>query len=846
MSKIKSSLEQLYTKHRILVWYDPEKSFSEELLELELPGIEIIEVENNEFAIKHKLLVEKPDQKFLLYLPYARPTNESNWLLDIELSQKLFHTNKESLLLADLELPIQFQSWIKKNSVFFASKERTNKFRKLATKTDDTQLLNLKLLQVILGAELYEVDYLLREYVKALKDNKAIDIYEKLEKFGLADIFWGEVKKQYEIDNKSHNIYDFLIELFKLGFRALFRNSLTVEIKDQVKTDRQASNAIVLLSKWKDLQSFLPTYIWLSTKIEEDLNIESLLNDATTEDLIDEDLFEAVDKHLIHDLIDKINNNTITVSQYEEIEKKRESKFWYTKYSIYYQALHKAILLIDTINHCPIEPIEELVDGFELYATTQFKVDQYYRQFIYLLRQAQASNILNPLYEKVEKLYSNKWLLNQANEWQRCIDKKEKWFFGGKSQLNFYQQYVKHNYVDKKRKVFVIISDALRYEIGQELHHTINNQNRFESKLDYMVTGLPSYTQLGMASLLPHNEISLGDSDDIFIDGLSTKGLLARAKILQQVGKIRATTISADELSSYKVRSEESRSLVQNHDVVYVYLNTIDKTGDDKISEERVFDAAAKEIENLVNLIRRISSINITHILVTADHGFIYQNKELHESDFADAQIEGALNKSNRRFAIGSGLTHNKLVAKFAAKDLKINSEAEVLITKSISRLRRQGSGSRFVHGGATLQEVVIPVLSIVKKKTDTIQKVDVDIINKGNNKITTNMQVVRFYQSEATSELYRGRNIKAYFAIRDGAQQNIISDPFLHNFDYAASRNEEREIVHHFTLSTNVQKSNEVYLVLEEEIEGSTTWQKYAEFRFSLTLGMMNDFADF
>jgi hypothetical protein len=45
----------------------------------------------------------------------------------------------------------------------------------------------------------------------------------------------------------------------------------------------------------------------------------------------------------------------------------------------------------------------------------------------------------------------------------------------------------------------------------------------------------------------------------------------------------------------------------------------------------------------------------------------------------------------------------------------------EVQIPKSINRLRLKGSGSRFVHGGASLQEVVIPVLKINKKRQSDV-----------------------------------------------------------------------------------------------------------------------------
>ena len=44
-------------------------------------------------------------------------------------------------------------------------------------------------------------------------------------------------------------------------------------------------------------------------------------------------------------------------------------------------------------------------------------------------------------------------------------------------------------------------------------------------------TMLPSYTQLGMAALLPNEEIALQENGTVFVDGQSTAGLDNRAKI---------------------------------------------------------------------------------------------------------------------------------------------------------------------------------------------------------------------------------------------------------------------------------------------------------------------------
>ena len=79
---------------------------------------------------------------------------------------------------------------------------------------------------------------------------------------------------------------------------------------------------------------------------------------------------------------------------------------------------------------------------------------------------------------------------------------------------------------------------------------------------------------------------------------------------------------------------DESRALVRDHEVVYVYHNLIDKTGDTRDTEERVFSAAEDTLQELIRIIKKLTNANASNMLVTADHGFIYQNRVLEESDF--------------------------------------------------------------------------------------------------------------------------------------------------------------------------------------------------------------------
>ena len=836
MSKVKENIQRLFEKYRIIIWYDGDVHFTAQFEELDLDGVIKQTIQNNEFAIKYNILIQQPEVKFLVYAPYARPADEENWLLDIELANHVFSTDQEAMILQDLELPYHFRGWVQSHIEFFNSKERTQRFKNAIELRDSEPYLTSMLLQQVIGSGGNSLDDHLKAYSAAFINDRHDGIDKELVRYGLKTDLWEQVQHTYAYNSKEPSIYDFLLEIFQKSFTPTAGKALVNRSTD------------VLLSSWKDARSFEKTFQDIAKRIEKDLVIEGVLGTLTLDQLINEDIFELIDRSIIADLSQQIINETLNLEKVDAFIKTRESKYWFFKYKAFYESLRYAAWLIEDVSKNKNIQIESYQDGILNYTEQWYLIDKYYRLFLQYYRETNQNNVLNTLYQKVNKVYSNTWLLELSDCWQDVMDKSGKWYNGVQKQSDFFKRDVQP-YIDKSYKVFVIISDALRYECGEAVHEVFKSETRFTSRLSHQVANLPSYTQLGMASLLPHTSLSFGEGDEVMVDGKSTKGAAPRKRILEDNAGVRATAILAEDLMRMASRGEEARALTKDNDLVYIYHNRIDKVGDDKTQEDKVIEASKTEIDFLVEVVKKITNMNIYHVVITSDHGFIYQNEVLQESDFSDAQIEGDVIKYNRRFVLGTGLTANNTVVKYKAKELGINSDVDVLIPKGINRLRVQGAGSRFVHGGATLQEVVTPVLFIAKKKSDTTTKVDIDILNKTNNRITTNIHQVKFYQQQPIGDGVIERSVKASFVIVNGDDLNdrqVISDVFSYTFDSASKRSEEREVQKKFTLSTNIKKSQNVYLLIEEKVEGSNKWNIILKYPYSLNLAMENDFDDF
>lgn len=185
-------------------------------------------------------------------------------------------------------------------------------------------------------------------------------------------------------------------------------------------------------------------------------------------------------------------------------------------------------------------------------------------------------------------------------------------------------------------------------------------------------------------------------------------------------------------------------------DVIYVYHNRIDSTGDKRESDERVFEAVEETLQELIRLIKKLTGVNANNLLVTSDMASSTRTAPSTRATFPGSMPRGdQILFRDRRFVLGKGLAEASSLHKFTPEQLGLAGEVEVQIPKSINRLRLKGSGSRFVHGGASLQEVVIPVLKINKKRQSDVTAVEVDILRGASSVITSGQLAVTLCQAE-------------------------------------------------------------------------------------------------
>ena len=261
--RINQALVKLFKKHRIVFWYDEEESLRGDFDTISLPDVEKVEIVNNEFGLKYRLLREQPMQKFLVFKSGAQPADRDNWLLDIQLAHTDFRTDKASLWLTELELPYEFRPIVNCHEFFFNSAKRRDQLKDRVTKTDTTTQICTKMLSVCADSD-SRLDSVLENLLEELATDSTAKRYDLITKCGLDPFLWEQVKKAYQYESNAPSVKDFAIELFKSCYQ--------MELGG---TGKLGNEALVFLKRWKDSRTHEKTFETLSDRFSEVLGIHN-------------------------------------------------------------------------------------------------------------------------------------------------------------------------------------------------------------------------------------------------------------------------------------------------------------------------------------------------------------------------------------------------------------------------------------------------------------------------------------------------------------------------------------------------------------------------------------------
>lgn len=781
--QIHSKLEELFQDHRIVFWNDQEGEFEDSLSDLGLEGVEVIRPDKDgQFKTKITLEIERPDQKFLAYSCQAAPDPEEDWLLDIRLYSYEFSADRASVLIDELGLKNhQLREFLNQRKKFFGSKSRQSALKSRVNPEDTMTELDRKMLAVVAKSEHDDFFNIVRTIYDSMGDAESLDdypdVWDQIQKLELEEAFWGFVKTTFGYEDENPNLRNLLTCMFVTDLGYALGEALPNSLKHFALPYSNQSNVAVCLAQWRDSSSKGWSYDNLTRRTAKALALEGQLDDIKLETLLNAETFLDVERVLARKLRDRVIHtaDTINAEEVTLLAQGRQNKHWANcrledrpevprrALHAVYEAIIRAAEFLQLRNtHSSGLNYISAKEVYQAYCSELFRFDQLYRLFCEHadIAESQGWKLLKDLKEIIESAYRNSYLEMLSQKWEGLSDLDSWTIEGVENQFKFYNRFV--GSVAGKREsrgkvtAYVIISDAFRYEAAEELTSQLNSKYRFTAELKSMLGVLPSYTGLGMAALLPHKTIRYGDKDDIYVDEKPCASLEQRSAILAAHNGI---AVKAQDLLS--MSKEDGRDFVRDKEIVYVYHNTIDATGDSASSEGQTVRAVRQAIDELANVVKyAINNLNASRIFVTSDHGFLYTNSKPDETDKNRlAQKPDTAVKVHKRFVLGRTLpsiedSHAGKLYVTAGIDPKDNMG--FAIPKGLSLFYFTG-GARFIHGGMSLQEVVIPVVvagRVRGKKAEQTRQRKVTIQVLGTNlRITTNRHRFQLLQTDAVSE---------------------------------------------------------------------------------------------
>lgn len=359
-----------------------------------------------------------------------------------------------------------------------------------------------------------------------------------------------------------------------------------------------------------------------------------------------------------------------------------------------------------------------------------------------------------------------------------------------------------------------------------------------------MIAAAPTVTRIGMNALLPHESLRLTDDGTCLIDDKNVQGLESRASFLSAAvserfqGK-RAGAFKIAEL--LPLSTAVARERFAGLDLVYLYSDTIDATADNAKTEHLTPSAVRDELDQLVRMVEKVKNqLNRTHVVITADHGFLYQRSTLVEAHKVAAE-KPAAGFRERRFLMGEIFEADisdgpGMYRRVQGDPGLVVSESPVTFASGLSRIKKQGGGSRYVHGGLSLQERIIPTIRVRFSRQDDVEPVSVSVMKPTKAVITTPTYTVRFYQDQAVSEKRPAITLVVWFR---GAEGRQISDSVEIRFDSTDAAGENRAFSADFHFGPDANRSNgrDISLVLEQIVGGARVAYGEESFRYQ-TIG--------
>lgn len=751
--------------------------FNDDFLALELAdtswknGYRYVDFKGDWFTTKYKLDTEWADDKVIIYFhqesPLQNKSLQENFpLLDVLTANMEYHHQDYAAFMQQYGLPATMAIFVEKNIQQLQSDRMLGLLQSYyADKSISIDVAVRAFLSLYLGqSRVWDWDNIVLKilfYGRNSERNKQTDFYVKLRNSPM-------VKKA--LDDKLISIFGCTIDentetkvkklVGVLKYNAIVQNLAIVSV-DDYKVNRitdsialQQMNRILelALSNPKTAKALTEVINELGTDIQDD-NIIKWYGTKANYYYIPDGLCMPILRTLMEKTImeePKEVMNRLSELMVKQGENNEISIV--VDYAVSVARYYECVLALGSIT------LNQPDDYLEKYGNEYYLIDQLYRLSIECFYKISPSHALYETMQKVKRELDLQYgkLCNRINlEWMRCVNET-----GGMTVLHgLRQQYFYDNLIKSiQKKVVVIISDALRYEVAQELIGVLAARKHI-ARLGMGIAMLPTETKFCKPALLPHRNLRLyTETDGTQNMGVDNRILDTIAKRTEQVNDYRLGGICVDYETVATYEQDKNREIFK-HPLVYVMHNTIDNKSHAATAKD-VVNSCRDAILELGTLVHKIhETYNVTEVYITSDHGFLFNDQEFEEKD-KHKVTEKILEKSSRYYLTQSCDSVPGIV-KFPLSDVSGMDENNIYVAvpEGTNRLQAPSGSYRFTHGGASLQEMLIPIIVSHGKKEDCKTPVGVVILDR-NLSIQASRLRFKLLQKDAVSMEMKARVI--------------------------------------------------------------------------------------
>jgi hypothetical protein len=317
----------------------------------------------------------------------------------------------------------------------------------------------------------------------------------------------------------------------------------------------------------------------------------------------------------------------------------------------------------------------------------------------------------------------------------------------------------------------LVFLDACRLDLGWRLAELLNAGEPVQrATVLPAVAPVPTITALGMSFALPVKRDELhvrladdGKSFEVTVDGFygGLQWAELRRKWLKEKLEVKDWLEIDEVLDGEGLKKPgRGRRLIAVHGREF-----------DSHDGQLQITGADAHLRRYVQAILKLRDAGYSRVIVLSDHGFFHWQPA--DDEVVDELPAGEVLWKHRRAVVGHALSHSTAVPLQV-----LRSDLEVMVPRSTSAFRTYGALG-FFHGGATLQEMIIPV--VVAAWPAKARKVNVVLKPVGH--IASEAPRVQV-QAASTGQLFGDANLlarRAVLRVIDAATGKLVfehSDP--------------------------------------------------------------------